>query len=100
MLDFVEQKVFAAARPEGQDGGLGHDVTLRRAIEAALPFVEANFKNKPLIEARLRMTLGDSFWYLGEAGIAADQYQKARALYTRQLGPNHSKTLRSMSEIA
>ena len=24
------------------------------------------------------MTLGESFWYLGDAPIAADQFQKAR----------------------
>src|SRR5262249_3457882 len=39
VLEFVEKRVFAAARPEGLDGGLGHDVTLRRAIEGALPFI-------------------------------------------------------------
>ena len=100
VLDFVENKVFAAARPEGQDGGLGHDVTLRKAIEAALPFVETSFTNQPLIEARLRMTLGTSFWYLGEAGIAAEQFQKARALYTQHLGPDHPDTLRSMNNLA
>ena len=55
VLDFVENKVFAAARPEGQDGGLGQDVMLRRAIEAALPFVDQGLTNQPLIEARLRL---------------------------------------------
>jgi eukaryotic-like serine/threonine-protein kinase len=40
VLAFVEAKILAAARPEGDDGGLGRDVTLRRAIEAALPFVD------------------------------------------------------------
>ncbi len=46
------EKVFAAARPEGRTGGLGHDVTLRGAVEAALPFVEKSFTEEPLIEAR------------------------------------------------
>jgi serine/threonine protein kinase/tetratricopeptide (TPR) repeat protein len=100
VLEFVEDRVFAAARPEGQPGGLGHDVTLRRAVEAALPFVEKGFPNQPLIEARLRMTLGQSFWYLGEAKIAADQFQAARTLYTRHLGPDHPETLRSMHNLA
>jgi tetratricopeptide (TPR) repeat protein len=100
VLDFVQNKIFAAARPEGQAGGLGREVTLRRAIEAALPFVEASFTNQPLIEARLRMTLGTSFSYLGEAGIAAEQFQKARALYTEHRGPDHPDTLRSMGNLA
>ena len=40
VLDFVENKILAAARPEGQAGGLGHDVTLRKALQAALSFVD------------------------------------------------------------
>ena len=100
VLDFVQNKIFAAARPEGQDGGLGREVTLRRAIEAALPFVETSFTNEPLIEARMRMTLGTSFSYLGEPGIASDQREKARALYSQHRGPEHPDTLRSMNNLA
>jgi eukaryotic-like serine/threonine-protein kinase len=99
VLDFVDKKIFTAARPEGQEGGLGRDVTLRRAIEAALPEVETNFSAQPLIEARLRMTVGSSYLYLGETKIAIDQFQKARALYTQHLGPEHPDTLLSMKEL-
>src|SRR5438445_8353711 len=35
VLAFFQSKVLAAARPQGQEGGLGHDVTLRAAIDAA-----------------------------------------------------------------
>jgi serine/threonine protein kinase len=100
VLDFLENKVFAAARPEGQEGGLGHNVTLRRAVEAALPFVAKSFSDQPLLEARLRGTLGTSFLYLGEAKIATEQFQAARTLYTRHLGPDHADTLRSMNNLA
>src|SRR5439155_15645572 len=40
VLDFVVQRIIAAARPKGREGGLGSEVSLRAAIEAALPFVE------------------------------------------------------------
>src|SRR5207237_5373111 len=99
VLDFVENRVFAAARPENQEGGLGREVTLRKAIEAALPFVGKSFTDQPLIEARLRMTLGLSFWDLGEAKIAAEQFETARTLYTKQIGPDHPETLRSMNNL-
>jgi tetratricopeptide (TPR) repeat protein len=98
--DFVENRVFAAARPERQEGGLGRDVTLRRAIDAALPFLDTSFHDQPLIEARLRMTLGASFYYLGEAKIAAEQYQAARTLYTKHRGADHADTLSSMNNLA
>jgi serine/threonine protein kinase len=100
VLEFVENKVFAAARPEGQEGGLGRDVTLRRALDAALPFVAKSFSEQPLIDARLRMTLGNSFLYLGEEKSALEQFDTARSLYTRHLGPDHRDTLRSMSGVA
>jgi serine/threonine protein kinase/tetratricopeptide (TPR) repeat protein len=100
VLKFLEDRVFAAARPEGQPGGFGRAVKLRRVLEAALPFVETSFTNEPLTEARLRMTLGRSFWDLGETKIAADQWQRARTLYTRHLGPDAPDTLRSMHNLA
>jgi tetratricopeptide (TPR) repeat protein len=100
VLEFVENKVFAAARPEGQNGGMGHDVTLRMAIEAALPFVEKSFSTKPLIEGRLRETLGMSFLYLGEGRKAEEQFEKVRAIYAKHLGPDHPATLVAMGNLA
>jgi tetratricopeptide (TPR) repeat protein len=100
VLDFVQNRILAAARPEGQEGGLGREVTLRRALEAALPAVDKSFAQQPLTEARLRMTLGASFLYLGEAKIAAEQFRRARAIYTEHLGPDHPDTLRSMNNLA
>jgi len=99
VLAFVQDKVFAAARPEGQEGGLGREVTLRQAVEAALPFVAAGFTDQPLVEAQLRMTLGTSFSYLGDADIAAEQFEAARAIYARHRGSNHPDTLESMSGL-
>ena len=87
MLDFVQNKVFAAARPQGQEGGLGYEVTLRQAVEAALPFVAGQFRDRPLIEARLRMTLGTSFLYLGDAKTAAEQFEAARGSMPGQARP-------------
>jgi serine/threonine protein kinase len=100
VLDFVENRVFAAARPEGYEGGLGHTVTLRQAIEAALPYVAKSFRDRPLMEARLRWTLGGSFFSLGDAKTAKKQFEAARALYTRHLGPDHPATLGSMHYLA
>jgi serine/threonine protein kinase len=100
VLEFVENKVFAAARPKDQEGGLGYDVQLADAVTSALPYVETSFPRQPLIEARLRTTLGNSFWHLGKATIAIDQYQRARELFTRHRGPDHPDTLGSMNNLA
>ncbi len=100
VLDFVETKVFATARPKGQQGGLGTSTTIRQALEAALPFVADRFREQPLTEARLRMTLGKSFQYLGECKIAAKQFQIARALYSQHRGLDDLDTLDSMDWLA
>jgi len=100
VLTFVREKVFAAARPAGQEGGLDRDVKLADAVKASLPFVEKSFPDRPLTEARLRMTMGLLFWHLREAEIAAEQFQRARALYTQHRGPDHPDTLRSMMSLA
>jgi tetratricopeptide (TPR) repeat protein len=100
ILGFVENQILAAARPKGQFGGLGRDVALHQAIEAALPFVDTCFADKPLIEARLRMFLGSSFWFRGEAKMAGEQFRRARTLYTRHLGPDHFDTLCCMHLLA
>ena len=100
VLEFVETKVFAAARPQGQEGGLGPDVRLRDAIGAAVPSVETSFKSQPLIEARLRKTLGQSFLFLGDATSAAKQLTTARELFLKQLGAEHADTLQSMHSLA
>ncbi len=100
VLSFVENQVFAAARPEGQEGGMGREVTLRQAIEGSLPQIAGAFSDQPLIEARLRLTLGRSFLILGQFEIAQQQYEASRALYAKFRGVDHHDTLLSMSQLA
>jgi eukaryotic-like serine/threonine-protein kinase len=97
---FLEDRIFSAVRPQGKDGGLGRGVTLQKAIEAALPTVSQTFPKQPLIEARLRLTLGQTFLLLGNARTAAQQVESARALYTRFRSPTHPDTLASMHQLA
>jgi tRNA A-37 threonylcarbamoyl transferase component Bud32 len=100
VLDFAENKVFAAARPKDQAGGHGYDVKLADAVKAALPFVHRSFGAQPLIEAPLRMTMGQSFRYLGDFKTAAEQFQKSRELFARHRGTDHPDTLKSMNNLA
>src|SRR5687768_2725838 len=93
VMDFVEKRVLTAAKPKGVEGGLGRDVTLRRAIEVAVTFVESSFVGQPIIEARVRSTLAHTFWELGEIKAAAEQFDKAVALLAEHRGPDHPITL-------
>jgi serine/threonine protein kinase/tetratricopeptide (TPR) repeat protein len=100
VLGFVENRIIAAARPEREPEGLGRKVTLRKAIESALPYVHESFPNQPLIEARLRLTMGRSFILLGDARMSTEQLEAARALYTRHRGADSPDTLQSMNDLA
>ena len=97
---FFENKVFAAARPKGHNGGLGHDVSLLEAITASLPALTTDFAHQPLVEARLRMTLGATFFSLGDFRAALEQQEHARTIFTAQRGPDYPDTLRSMADVA
>src|SRR5262249_28033137 len=95
VLEFVENVLLAAARPKGQGGGLGREVSLRKAVEAALPYVQDKLGTEPLVEARLRITLGKSFSYLGEEDKSGKQFEIARDIFSGHLGPDHPYTLRA-----
>jgi len=100
VVKFFEDRVFAAGRPKGEAGGLGHNVSLHEAIDASLTSLGTSFKDQPLVEARLRMALGSTFEDLGDYPQAAEQFEQARALYTRHRGPDHRDTLGSMNNLA
>ena len=100
VTEFFVNQVFAAARPKGQDGGLGVDVSLKDAIDASLPALERGFAAQPLVEARLRFELGRTFVCLAEWDKARDQIERARDLYARHLGPEHNDTLACMNGLS
>jgi serine/threonine protein kinase/tetratricopeptide (TPR) repeat protein len=100
VLEFVQKRIFGGFRPAKKKGRLDREITLRQALESALPFVRPSFVNQPLIEARIRRELGKSFYDVYEPGIAAEQLETAGELYARHLGPNHPDTLRTTTWLA
>ncbi len=100
VLAFFQDKVLAAGRPEGQEGGLGKDVTLRQAVDAAAPEIAAAFPQQPLVEASIRHVLGMTYFHLGEYALAVQHLERARDLRLTQLGPDHPDTLSSTYNLA
>jgi tetratricopeptide (TPR) repeat protein len=99
-LGFFRNKVLSAIRPEGREYGQGRDVTLRSAVDAAVPSIAAQFAGQPKVEADIRDTLGTSYYFLGEAEAAIRQLERAKALREAALGPDHPDTLGSMDTLA
>jgi len=100
VLGFFQDKVLSAGRPEGQEGGQGREVTLRKAVDAAEREIAKAFVNRPLVEASIRDTLGTTYWYLGEYAEAIKQYERALAIRESRLAPDHLDTLESRHNLA
>ena len=100
VLAFFREKVLAAIRPKGQEGGLGHDVPLRAAIDAAEPKISSEFRDRPTVEASIRETLGETYLYGGDPAQAILQFERARALRAATGGPRHRDTLEAATNLA
>ena len=100
VLDFFKDKVLAAARPKGQEGGLGREATIRAAVDAAEPQIGKAFADQPAVEASVRGTLGLTYGYLGEPALAIVQQERALSLRQKARGPDHPDTLDSMNNLA
>ena len=100
VLDFYQQAVLEAARPEDFEGGLGKDVTLRQAIDAAEPKIAIAFSTHPLVEASVRNELGNTYRHLGETKKAIAEHLRALDLRKAHLEPQNLDTLDSMLNLA
>jgi non-specific serine/threonine protein kinase/serine/threonine-protein kinase len=92
VLTFFGDRVLAAAQPKSAKGGLGTDVTIRAALEAAEPAVSASFPDQPSVEASVRAVLGQTYLNLGEWERAARHYTWAEELSRGWWGPDHPFT--------
>ena len=100
VLEFVQNRVLAAARPRDQEGGLGREVSLRTALDVAESGIEKSFKDQPVVEASIRTALGETYYYLGEPELALRQTERAVALRRQHLGPDHPDTLLASDNLA
>ncbi len=100
IADFFRDKVIAAARPPGQDGGLGRDVKLREALDHAEAGIVDRFSDEPEAEASIRDALGQSYIYLGEPEKGLKQYERALELQRAALGPEYPSTIVAMCGVA
>jgi serine/threonine protein kinase/tetratricopeptide (TPR) repeat protein len=103
VLEFFQDKVLAAGRPATKDQGgqgLGKDVSLRQAIDAATANLATAFPGQPLVEASIREVLGRTYYFLGEPPLRVQQHERALALRQATLGMKHPDTLASMSNLS
>lgn len=102
VLTFLEDKLLLSAgnKAAWSAEGLGKDVTLRKAVDAAEAKVGAAFADRPLVEASIRETLGRTYLQLDDAARAVQQYKRALGLLEGELGPDHTDTGECRNQLA
>ncbi|MCH7945414.1 MAG: tetratricopeptide repeat protein, partial [Armatimonadetes bacterium] len=95
VTDFLTEWL-SSVDPEKQ----GIDITLREMLDQAGENIGEKFADRPLIEARLRHTIGWTYVGLGLYDKAQGYLADAAALYRREKGPRHPRTLAVLNSLA
>src|SRR6202041_1972090 len=97
VTDFLRDDLLGQASPNAQ---AGKDLTVRAALDRAAGRIEGKFDGKPLVEAGIRDTVGESYAALGLYPEAKQQYQREYELRRGPLGEKNRDTLDALNSIA
>lgn len=95
MEEFMRSVLSAA-----QSSKLGRKAAISDAIAAAMPRVDQAFYDRPVIEAAVRATLGETLRSLGEASLGIEQYTRSVELYEQAYGRSDPRTLDAIDGLA
>ncbi len=76
------------------------DLTVRVAVNRAAEQIGDRFRDRPLVEAAIRQTIGGTYHGLGEYERALPHLKRAVELRTAHLGPDHLQTVDSKGQLA
>ncbi len=88
------------ANQTGEGAGRDPDVKVRTLLDRAARTIEGKFREQPLTEAAIRLTVGKAYRALGHYPEAQRQLERSVELFDANLGPDHPDTLRSKSSLA
>jgi tetratricopeptide (TPR) repeat protein len=97
--DFLIEDLLRAPRP----GKLGLTVTLKKALDEAVPKIGPRFAKQPEVEASVRTTLANTYYELGQYREAEAQTRLALDIYRKLFPPGHpeySRTLSAQNDLA
>jgi tetratricopeptide (TPR) repeat protein len=69
------------------------ELKLRTVLDRASNDIDGKFRDRPLVEAEIRKTLGNAYTALGELETAERHARRGWDLYVSLLGPEHRDTL-------
>jgi serine/threonine protein kinase len=93
--DFLNKDVLAQASVDNQDllgGKPDPNITVRTALDRAAAEISDKFKGRPLVEASIRLTIGETYQQLGLFKEARPQLELAHDLRRRTLGDDDPET--------
>ncbi|MGC4004872.1 MAG: tetratricopeptide repeat protein [Pirellulales bacterium] len=76
------------------EGGLGRDVKLSAAVGAAVKKLSTALTDQPIVEARLRATIAQTYVHLGRADLGYDEIRKALEILKARLAADDPLVLR------
>jgi non-specific serine/threonine protein kinase/serine/threonine-protein kinase len=101
--DFLEHDLLSQASPEFQESGPNTrpdpDLKVRTALDRAAASIAGRFDHEPLVEASIRVTIGQAYRALGRYPEAESQYLRALELRRRFQGDQDPETLHSMRQL-
>ena len=75
------------------------DLKVREALDRAAAKIGERFTNRPVVEASIRHTIGEAYFYLGLYPQALAHLERAQMLQQRELGADHPDTLETSVAI-
>ena len=101
--DFLQEDLLGQAHRSPQDPDVvwgNPNLTVREALDRAAGRIGERFRDQPLVEAAIRLAIGESYAKLNFHQVAVPHVEKAVALRRAILGTDHSDTLGSMERLA
>lgn len=95
---FFNQDVLGAASPYAQSGK--QEPTVREAVDHAVARIDERLSNQPVVEASVRMTIGQVYGEMMQIAKAIEQERRAVALFERHLGPDDPRTQQARYRLA
>ena len=93
--EFLNDDLLASVAPEN----LGREVMVRDVLDASAEKIEGRFPDKPLVEAEIRQTIGNTYEYLGEFEPAEQHLARSVNLFAEHLGPEEPRTLEARANL-
>jgi eukaryotic-like serine/threonine-protein kinase len=94
VLGFLKNDVLAATRPEGQMGGLGYDVSVRKALDSAEPKITTEFRDQLVAEADIPYDAA------GRAAEAVPIFEVTLRQLELKIGADHPNALSARNNLA